>query len=281
MVFKYNPEEQNKFNPGGNSFMSVTTDKMFTPQAGQYKVRILPPWSAKGLISKFMKTHWALGIAQLRTVCPEMHRAGSCPYCYAASVMRGNSYEKYKDDIQTARATDRYFSNVINLAEPHKGVLVWAYGKIVYKQIKSIQDSGDYGDITDDTNGTDLTLVRTGTGRQIQDTIYPVRQSTRLANPAWLEEMFDLDAVFKEPDVDAIAEAFKSQTWKVWDGGNPSKRVAQAEIPPEPARVNYEDQLKAPEVVTPSATVDTPSSEQSRLDRLKGLEDKLRKTANA
>jgi hypothetical protein len=187
--------------------------------------------------------------------------------------MRGN-YDKYKEDISAARAMDRYFSNVINLGEPHKGVLVWAYGKLVYKQIKSIQDSGDYGDITDEENGTDLTLVRTGTGRQIQDTIYPVRQPSRLVNPAWIEEMFDLDAIFKEPDLDAITDAFKTHTWKVWEGERKKVTPKVEEVKPTPQPGQIIAGNAVPEQIQGTVVV-----EENRLEKLASLEAKLRKTA--
>jgi hypothetical protein len=272
--FKYNPDEQNKFSPStvGASFLTIPTEKLFLPQAGQYKLRILPPWSPKGLFAKFMKTHWRLGIQQIRTVCPDMYVQGTCPFCHAHAIMR-NDYKKYQDDINAVRAVDRYFSNIVNLGEPQRGVIVWAYGKTVYKQLKGIQDSGDFGDITDVDNGSDITLIRSGSGQQVQDTIYPVRQPTRIQNPNCLNELYNLDSIFKEPDVDAIIEAFDSQPWLAY-GALKKENVVKPKTENVVMKQQEERSIPAPQISPTPLTNTQPDT--SKMDKLKELEKRLR-----
>lgn len=271
MAFKYNADAQQKISPDGESFLNIPKEKLFIPQAGQYKLRILPPWSPQGLFAKYARIHWGVGSSLMRTVCPDMLVQGSCPFCVSYHQMRSD-FNTFKEDIQVVRPIDRFYTNTYNLGEPQRGVIIWSFGKIIYRLIKGIQDSGDFGDITDEENGSDLTLTRTGQGRNVQDTIYPVRQPSKLANPTLVDSLFDLDTILKDPDIDELMAAWETQPWKVFE---PKGKAPVRSMPSPMAKFT-----------TPIVPVSSPAlpkaeevQEQQPVDRftqLKDLENKIK-----
>jgi hypothetical protein len=241
-AFQYNPENQKKFTPTANEpfLKNVPKDKVFVPTPGvQHRLRFLPPWSSTGLFARFARTHWRVGGQGKAFACPDMWEEGTCPFCKVWAQIRPQ-YDLYQQDVLAIRPTPRYYSNVINVQEPAKGVQVYTYGKRVYQMIKGIQDSGSFGDITDAINGCDLILQRTGAGMQVQDVIYPVPQHSPIQNPDWLDQLFNLDDIFNRPDMEEVEVCFKTHPWRVY---NPNGTVAAAgsypglpsAIPPPPA----------------------------------------------
>ena len=66
-----------------------------------------------------------------------------------------------KEDYQLARKIEskmRTFAPVIIRGEEKQGVKFWGFGKTVYQELLSIIADPDYGDITDQMNGRDITV---------------------------------------------------------------------------------------------------------------------------
>ncbi len=297
--FTYNPDAQGKFSPsGGEPFLkNVPQSKLFLPKEGKYQIRIMPPWSQQGLFAKFVKIHWGVGLSQTIIACPDMF-GQPCPFCDTWARLR-TEYDKYKPDVDSARPARRYYSNVVNLATPQLGVLAYSYGKTVYKLLKDLQDSGQYGDITNPMNGCDIHLTRSGTGRQVQDTIYPNRDATPLQDPNWLDQMFNLDDILIQPDPDDVQAAFNTHPWKIY---TPSGKVTQVPVQPTPGPTLQpynpppvtSEQPNAPVVPDQSnapvaQVVNQPSTEvtgvkqetsDEKMARIKTLEDNIRAKLN-
>lgn len=69
-----------------------------------------------------------------------------------------------KDDWELARnftPKQRTFVPVIVRGEEDKGVRFWGFGKTVYKELATIMNDGDYGDITHPKTGRDITVTFT------------------------------------------------------------------------------------------------------------------------
>ena len=66
-----------------------------------------------------------------------------------------------KEDYRLARKIEmkmRTFAPVIIRGEENQGVKFWGFGKTVYQELLSIIADPDYGDITDQMNGRDITV---------------------------------------------------------------------------------------------------------------------------
>lgn len=260
--YKTNVEAQSKYAPAQSreAFLKgVPNDKLFIPKEGQYRIRLMPAWSPAGYFAKTIMTHWDIGLTKSTTICPNMFREGSCPFCKAYGEMR-NEYKTYEIDIGSgARPAKRFYSNIVNLSAPEHGVMVWSYGSTDYKMLMGLQGSGEYGDITDPVNGVDLILTRQGTGKAAKDIIYPVRDSSPIGNPAWLDQLFDLDKIFLEPDINDILSAFASHPWKIYQPKGVQRPITApvaAPIPPPTTPVAASAVIPAP---LPSGTSATPT----------------------
>lgn len=255
--FQYNKEAQGKFSVGGGEpfLKNIAQNRVFILKEGTFQIRIMPPWSRAGLFAKFSKIHWQVGLSRSTFVCPTMFGAESCPFCEVYSQLV-SEYDKYAPDVNACRPAKRYYSNVINLGSTPVGVMVYSYGQKVYGAIKGLQDSGDYGDITDPTTGCNITLTRQGSGRNVQDHVMPARNASPLQNPDWLDQLFDLDDIFVEPDMGDVNAAFATQPWKVWtppSGEKPASVVAGRVMPP-PGQVEKQ-QEQTPAVIEKATPV--------------------------
>src|SRR5215204_1792139 len=234
--YAFKKDNQSKESPAqGESFLKVPRERQFLPAEKQYRIRIMPPWSPEGLFSRGVKTHWRVGVTQLSFVCPDVFELGSCPLCPTYLYLR-NDYDNNKADVDKSRPARRWYSNCVVLNEAGKGVQVYAYGKKVYSMLMGFVESGDYGDITDPANGYDLTLIRTGSGRQVSDVLYPGKAPKAIDDPAWLDDLFDLDAVFLRPSLDDVKAAVNTIQWDTYSpgGGKSTSIPAPTAKPPAP-----------------------------------------------
>ena len=101
-------------------------------------------------------------------------------------------------------ARQRFFAPVIVRGEEEKGVRLWGFGKMAYKELLNLVLNPEYGDITDVTEGTDL-VIQYGkpAGAQFpQTSITPRRRSSSLSDDkntvaAWLDSIPNFEDVFE------------------------------------------------------------------------------------
>lgn len=216
MYYQYNKDAARAMRPDGDSYIkNVPQDKQFAPKADTtHRIRIMPPWSSVGVIFKHMKMHYRVGQGQVTFLCPD-NFGDECQFCQTHAILK-KEYEKFKPDVDSARPANRYWSNIVYMDNKQRGVQVYSYGWTVYKMLYDIQDLGMHGDISDPSGGRDFMLVRTGSGRQARDAVIIVPDATRLEDPKWLDQIFDLDSIFVRPNMDVVNAAFKTQPWKIY-----------------------------------------------------------------
>jgi hypothetical protein len=66
--------------------------------------------------------------------------------------------DESKDLAKKLKPRTKYFANVIVRGEEGAGVRIWEFNKTTYEKLLSIMADDDFGDITDLTQGTDLTV---------------------------------------------------------------------------------------------------------------------------
>lgn len=205
------PKFESGKNKGKDKMYVIPTDK----SSDTNRFRILPPWSAEGLMAKVKRVHTFVGMKKESYVCSESEEEGSCPFCKAVGKMGRD--EKYKADVDEVKSKIRAVFNVVDVTDESLGCLVFSTYSTIYFEIKKIQDSGEYGDIMDIEHGRDIKLMREVHGKgKFTDKIYPAAEKSLLCNPDALDELIDLDTVFPEIDKDGLLRAFKSHPWKVY-----------------------------------------------------------------
>jgi hypothetical protein len=265
--FAYNKENQTKFTP--NHFepflQNVTKEQLFTLPTDKTSedngVRILPAWSAAGMFAKVTTLHYNVGIKRLTFVCPNLFNEGDCLFCGPVAKMR-IEYDKYKVDIQAAGGKTRAYSNVLNTKFPNQGPFVFSYGTKIFGPIKKVQDKGEHGDITDPMEGRDFFIDRQVHGKNnFTDTVRAAAKPSMITNVDALDNLFDLDTILPEPNLDEIQRAFKSHPWQVWNA------PTTVSVP-----ASYNSQPKEEVVTEPKPQANSTDAQ----DKMKDIEAKLR-----
>lgn len=106
----------------------------------------------------------------------------------------------------------RVYAPVVVRGEEDKGVQIWSFGKLVYQALLSLMMDEDYGDITDITTGTDITVTCTkAPGQQWAKTeVLPKRKSSPLSKDKaqtkeWLGSIPDLTTIYKVKSYDELS----------------------------------------------------------------------------
>ena len=125
------------------------------PQDGDQTVRILP--MPDGDPFREMWFHYNLG-ENRGFLSPKKNFGEDDPL---DSFVRKLFNEGTEDSMKMAKnlmARQRFFSPVIVRGEEDKGVRLWGYGKMAYKELVTLALNPDYDDITDPESGTDLVI---------------------------------------------------------------------------------------------------------------------------
>ena len=135
--------------------LARASDIFWKPQDGEQTIRILP--TEDGDPFKEFWFHYNLGNNR-GFLSPKRNFGESDPL---DDFVRSLFDQGTPDSIKMAKnlmARQRFFSPVIVRGEEEKGVRLWGYGKMAYKQLLNLVLNPDYSDITDPETGTDLVI---------------------------------------------------------------------------------------------------------------------------
>jgi hypothetical protein len=232
----------NKLSSGGKD------SKFWRPSDGEQTIRIVP--TADGDPFKEFWFHYNLG-KNAGFLSPKRNFGEADPL---DDFIRQLWSEGTDDSVKMAKnlgARQRFFSPVIVRGEESKGVRIWGYGKTVYEQLLNLVLNPEYGDITDPSEGTDLTMVygKPAGASFPQTRLTPSRKTTSVCPELtdeqcaeMLEAIPEIDGLFdrKTPqDVqtmldeylasdDESAEESSSETTKYNSSSNTSNTVEDA-----------------------------------------------------
>jgi len=186
----------------------------FAFQEGRNVLRILPPWEPTRK-SPFHKVwvHYIRNPAQPTkggrpALCPSKMRNSRCIVCEKVSQLRRSGNDLDKEVAGELSASRQIYANVVDLANPDKGVQVAKFGITIYNELLGYMDPRDpssLGDLTHPQTGYNLVIERTGKGKN--DTRYSVRPSkapSPLPKMEWLGSMNQLHKINEELTNDAM-----------------------------------------------------------------------------
>tara|TARA_A100001515_G_C4583160_1_gene213598 strand:- start:355 stop:1104 length:750 start_codon:yes stop_codon:yes gene_type:complete len=176
-------------------------DTFWKPEDGETVIRIVP--TPDGDPFKDYWFHYNLG-KNAGFLSPKKNFGEDDPLDdFVRQLYREGTDESVKM-AKSLSARQRFFSPVIVRGEEDKGVRLWGYGKMAYKELLNLVLNPEYGDITDVDEGTDL-VINYGKppGAQFpQTTITPRRKPSVLSkdeeqSAKWLDSVPDPGAVFE------------------------------------------------------------------------------------
>lgn len=125
------------------------------PQPGKQQVRIVPYKHQPD--NPFIELYFHYGINNRTYLSPKSFGRPDPIVEFAEKLTRSGD----KDDYRMGRSLMpkmRTFVPVIVRDEEGEGVRFWGFGKEVYQELLGVIADPDYGDITDPTNGRDITI---------------------------------------------------------------------------------------------------------------------------
>jgi hypothetical protein len=172
----------------------------FKPEAGRYRVRVLPPPPNHNMWYMEYGVHYGLTneAGDFETItCPRLTIKKPCPIC---EFTRGLWRTGIETDQQIARkfgVKKRFVSNVLVLTQSQSDVRMWAYGPTVHGQLEEhcITPDGAIIPIDDPDNGINMkvavTIKTTGDGTFPNYIVSPEPQAVPLPDPTALSRLHD------------------------------------------------------------------------------------------
>ena len=231
------------------------TNYQWKPQPGKQQVRIVPYKHQPD--NPFIELFFHYGINN-RTYLSPVSFGRPDPICEFAEKLKRSGD---KDDYRMGRSLMpkmRTFVPVIVRGEEAEGVKFWGFGKEVYQELLGVIADPDYGDITDPTNGRDITiefLTAEEAGRSFPKTNIRVKPNTSPVseNKTVLESVSsnqaEITEIYQELGYDELKEALEK-----WVSGESEETPpAEAETVASDTKVeSSETQVKQ----SPSATTE-------------------------
>ena len=219
-------------------------------------IRLMPPHP--NMAAKFgpdpivaMKVHFGLGPNQ-DTAAPCLEPYGKdCPACAWGATLRSKARQvgiepeqaqQYKDLAYRQRAQLRFGANVVDMAQPEKGVQPYWFSDAVEKLLRSCfvddQEPPQIRDITDPNTGRDVIMeVSTKVAGKEEFPQYDVVRAketpSRLPDMQWLQTITDLTEGIYEPTAEQVAGALQGR--RIDRNTPPAARVIPATATPAPA----------------------------------------------
>lgn len=189
----------------------------------QNKLRVLPPWSAKGYIAKRVLSHYQLPPERKFAFC--LHtwpdKFDGCPVCDAIAEILSHM----EVNLGRQEYSAHHYINVIDRNNEDKGVQIARITPKTYNWIVLQMDNEDIGDLTDIERGFDLVIdvqKKTNGSFEFLDYVPSFRPERRPLHEdeavmsKWLDGIWDLDKVYPSPDTNKVstyrqyAEAMRS-----------------------------------------------------------------------
>ena len=146
---------QSKNASGGYEKIDYTTI-FWKPKLGKQVVRILPRKSNKDFPFSEVSFH-QYNIFKKNVYCLE-NFGEKDPVVQLVRELYDENTESSKDLARKLKPRLKYFAQVLVRGEEGLGARLWEFNKTTYEKLLSIMADDDFGDVSDVTQGTDLTV---------------------------------------------------------------------------------------------------------------------------
>jgi len=232
------------------------------PQPGKQQVRIVPYKHQPD--NPFIELYFHYGINNRTYLSPKSFGRPDPIVEFAEKLTRSGD----KDDYRMGRSLMpkmRTFVPVLVREEEAEGVRFWGFGKEVYQELLSVIADPDYGDITDATNGRDITiefLSAEEAGRSFPKTNIRVKPNTSPIsdNKNIIESVANNQAeiteIYQELSYDELKDALEK-----WVSGESDEDAPPAESVKDDVVVEEtKSEVKQPNVASATAEQSKPNA---------------------
>lgn len=225
-------------NSKGNSSEKIDYASLFwKPKLGKQVIRIVPRKANKDFPFSEVSMHeWK--IFKKNVYCLE-NFGEKDPVVQLVKELYNEGDDDSKDLAKKIRPRTKYYAQVVVRGEESQGVRIWEFNKTTYEKLLSIMADEDFGDITDITEGTDLTIegykdsIQIGkrTVEYVAVNVTPKRNMSPLSTDlnqakSFLENQKDIMEIYKKYSYDEIKGMLKAYL-------SPSEEVTSEDVEEE------------------------------------------------
>ena len=233
------------------------------PQPGKQQVRIVPYMHQPD--NQFIELFFHYGINNRTYLSPKSFGRPDPIVEFAEKLTRSGD----KDDYRMGRSLMpkmRTFVPVIVRGEEAEGVRFWGFGKEVYQELLGVIADPDYGDITDPTNGRDITiefLSAEEAGRsfpktniRVKPNTSPVSDNQNIAEGV-ANNQAEITEIYQELSYDELKEALEK-----WVSGESEEDAPPAEsvVSDDVVVESTQTEVKQPKVASATAVQSKPNA---------------------
>lgn len=233
------------------------------PQPGKQQVRIVPYKHQPD--NPFIELYFHYGINNRTYLSPKSFGRPDPIVEFAEKLTRSGD----KDDYRMGRSLMpkmRTFVPVLVRGEEAEGVRFWGFGKEVYQELLSVIADPDYGDITDSTQGRDITiefLSAEEAGRsfpktniRVKPNTSPISENTNIVDSV-ANNQAEITEIYQELSYDELKDALEK-----WVSGESEEDAPPAEsVDSETVKVEKtESEVKQPTVASATAEQSKPNA---------------------
>jgi len=226
------------------------------PQPGKQQVRIVPYKHQPD--NPFIELYFHYGINNRTYLSPKSFGRPDPIVEFAEKLTRSGD----KDDYRMGRSLMpkmRTFVPVIVRDEEAEGVRFWGFGKEVYQELLGVIADPDYGDITDPTNGRDITiefLSAEEAGRsfpktniRVKPNTSPVSENKNIVDSV-ANNQAEITEIYQELSYDELKDALEK--WVSGESGEDAPPAESAEESPSKQVVveSTQTEVKQPKSAT-------------------------------
>jgi hypothetical protein len=233
------------------------------PQPGKQQVRIVPYKHQPD--NPFIELYFHYGINNRTYLSPKSFGRPDPIVEFAEKLTRSGD----KDDYRMGRSLMpkmRTFVPVLVRGEEAEGVRFWGFGKEVYQELLSVIADPDYGDITDSTQGRDITiefLSAEEAGRsfpktniRVKPNTSPISENTNIVDSV-ANNQAEITEIYQELSYDELKDALEK-----WVSGESEEDAPPAEsVDSETVKVEKtESEVKQPTVASATTEQSKPNA---------------------
>lgn len=185
-----------------NGTKKTSSVQLWKPGLGEYKIRCLP-WKNALEGQPFME-RWFYYLGNNAGILSPKQFGKPDPIDDLIRKLYSSGKPDDRTLAKNLQPKMRAYAPVIVRGQEDKGVMVWAFGKIVYQRLLGFFIDEDYGDITDPLQGFDLKVtISQQPGKQFQDTVVDCKgRPSKLHDDSatikkWLDSTPNLDDMYR------------------------------------------------------------------------------------
>jgi hypothetical protein len=201
---------------------SLSPVSFWKPKVGKNLIRILPNkrylTETESVFFKKLRVHWNVGPSGRRVICRKtLGQKEECPVCSFVERLLATGKSEDATEAQSMQCSERYVMSIVDVNDQAKGIQIFECAKTTFNDILALFLDDEYGELDSLSTGRNIKIDRVGTTRNdTKYTIFPSISASAVKS-AIMEKVYDIEALYSVPDIDAVDAILRGEDENVKD----------------------------------------------------------------